>query len=124
MAKLHEMCGGAMHKQTMSHLKKHTDSHNTGFSCYKEKIHKQTDVRRKERKGRSHSNQRCCGRGFYCPPSTSWDIGGRPVCKAFWELSGTQNESKIGEEINIVHRSFSLQALTHIGSSRLSKSSN
>lgn len=52
MAKLHEMCGGAMHKQTMSHLKKHTDSHNTGFSCYKERYtNKQTSEEKKGKGG-------------------------------------------------------------------------
>lgn len=56
MAKLHEMCWGAMHKQTMSHLKKHTDSHDTGFSCQTEQD-AGTNRRQKKRKGREESQQ-------------------------------------------------------------------
>lgn len=67
MAKLREMGRGAMHKQTMSHLKKHTDSH-PGFSCYKERD-TQTNRCPKKRKEREESQQPALLlTGLLCPP--------------------------------------------------------
>lgn len=60
--------GGAMHKQTMSHLKKHTGSHNAGFSCYRERD-AQTNRRQKKKKEREESQQPALLlMGLLCPP--------------------------------------------------------
>lgn len=73
--------GGAMHKQTMSHLKKaHRNSHKRwvfmleGTRC----TNKQTSKEKEREGGRSRSNRRCCGPGFYVLLQTSWDIAGLP----------------------------------------------
>lgn len=71
MARLREMSlrgGGAMHKQTMIHHKMHKNTQDLHAVKETDK-HTNTQTQRgqtKERKrGRNHSNPRCCGQGVY-----------------------------------------------------------
>lgn len=97
MAKLHEMRWGAMHKQTMSHQSRRTQelTQTLGFHARRNKMHKQTDVKRK-RKGRGGvaATGGAADRAFMSSVKQAGTSLGCPVCKAFWELSGTQNEVK------------------------------
>lgn len=100
MAKLHEMGGGGgMHAQADNESPQNAHKTHTtlGFHALKEEMHKQTDVKKKKRRKRGGVTAAALLAGSLRPPRTSWDSRWAPsFCKAFWELSGTQNESKIG----------------------------
>lgn len=113
MAKLHEMGRGAMHKQTMSHRKQHTrlPQHWVSMLSGRGTTNKQASTEKKGKggvpatsvaaDGASMSSSNKLGHGW--APSLQGILG------AFGDTEGVR------EKVKVVHRSFSLQALTQIG---------